>query len=91
VEGPYAGQRFELTADEFWIGSRENSHLCLSADPGASGNHACVRREKNILRLYDNGSLNNTWINGRALRRDIVILREGGRVRIGGSEFILEA
>ena len=91
VQGPYTGQRFELTADEFWIGSRENNQLCLSADPGASGNHACVRREKNILRLYDNGSLNNTWINGRALGRDIVILREGDRVRIGESEFILEA
>ncbi len=91
VEGPYTGQRFELTGDEFWIGSRENNHLCLSADPGASGNHACLRREKNILRLYDNGSLNNTWVNGRALGSDIAVLREGDRIRIGASEFVLEA
>ncbi len=89
--GPYAGQRFPVSADEFWIGSAANNHLCLSADPGVSGNHACIRREDGFLRLYDNGSLNNTMVNGRPIGTDVVLLRAGDRIRIGQSELRLEA
>lgn len=89
--GPYAGQQFPLSADEFWIGSAENNHLCLSADPAVSGNHACIRRENGFLRLYDNGSLNNTSVNGRLIGSDVVLLRAGDRIRIGQSELRLEA
>jgi Mg-chelatase subunit ChlD len=89
--GPYAGQRFPLSADEFWIGSASNNHLCLSADPAVSGNHACIRREQGFLRLYDNGSLNNTMVNGRPIGTEIVLLRVGDSIRIGQSDLRLEA
>jgi Mg-chelatase subunit ChlD len=89
--GPYAGQRFALSADEFWIGSASNNHLCLGADPAVSGNHACIRREEGFLRLYDNGSLNNTMVNGRPIGRETVLLQVGDSIRIGQSELRLEA
>jgi hypothetical protein len=91
TSGPYAGQRFSVSAQEFWIGSSANNHLCLNADPGVSGNHACIRREDRFVRIYDNGSLNNTIVNGRPIGKEVVLLRVGDRVRFGQSEFVLEA
>jgi Mg-chelatase subunit ChlD len=91
LTGPYAGQRFPLSSDEFWIGSGTNNHLCLGADAAVSGNHACIRREQGLLRLYDNGSLNNTTVNGRPAGQDVILLRAGDRIRIGQSELSLEA
>jgi pSer/pThr/pTyr-binding forkhead associated (FHA) protein len=91
ASGPYAGQRFAISSNEFWIGSGPNNHLCLSADSAVSGNHACIRREEGFLRLYDNGSLNNTIVNGRAIGREVVLLRVGDRIRIGQSELNLES
>jgi hypothetical protein len=89
-QGPYVGQRFPLSADEFWIGSSTNNHLCLSEDRAVSGNHACIRREGPFLRLYDNGSLNNTLINGRGIGSEVVLLQPGDRIRVGQSELRLE-
>jgi hypothetical protein len=89
--GPHAGQRFALSSDVFWIGSATNNHLCLGADPAVSGNHACIRREQGFLRLYDNGSLNNTILNGRPIGTEVVLLRVGDCIRIGQSELRLEA
>lgn len=91
ISGPYAGHVFETGAEEFWIGSAANNHLCLSADPGASGNHACIRTESEFFRIYDNDSLNNTWVNGHAIGREVTLIGPGDRVRIGQSEFLLEA
>ena len=91
VSGPYAGKRFPVSIQEFWIGSSANNHLCLNADPGVSGNHACIRREDRFFRIYDNGSLNNTIVNGRSIGREVVLLQPGDRIRIGQSEFVLEA
>lgn len=88
--GPYTGQHVALTEPEFWIGSESNNHFCLSADAGVSGNHACIRREGNILRLYDNGSLNDTWVNGRRVGSEAVMLRAGDQLRIGASELKVE-
>jgi pSer/pThr/pTyr-binding forkhead associated (FHA) protein len=76
---------------EFWIGSAANNHLCLSADDGISGNHACIRTEQSFRRLYDNGSLNNTWLNGRAIGQEVALLQPGDRLRLGASDFLLEA
>ena len=89
-QGPYVGQRFPLSADEFWIGSSTNNHLCLSEDQAVSGNHACIRREGRFLRLYDNGSLNNTLINGRGIGSEVVLLQPGDRIQVGQSELRLE-
>jgi pSer/pThr/pTyr-binding forkhead associated (FHA) protein len=91
ASGPYAGQRFSISTQEFWIGSSPNNHLCLNADPGVSGNHACIRREDRFIRIYDNGSLNNTIVNGRPIGKEVVLLQVGDRIRFGQSEFILGA
>jgi len=90
LSGPYAGMRFPITEQEFWIGSAANNHLCMPADEGVSGNHACIRTEPPFRRLYDNGSLNNTWVNGRALGQEVAVIQPGDRIRLGASDFLLE-
>lgn len=91
LSGPYAGMRFPITEQEFWIGSAANNHLCMPADEGVSGNHACIRTEAPFRRLYDNGSLNNTWLNGRALGPEVAVIQPGDRIRLGASDFLLES
>ena len=91
VAGPFTGQRFPLDQPEFWIGSAGNNHLPLASDGAVSGNHACIRRDQGFLRLYDNQSLNDTWVNGRAIGQEVVVLRPGDRIRVGQSEFTLMA
>lgn len=89
LAGPYTGQRFPLNVSEFWIGSSPNNHLCLSQDTGVSGNHACIRREEGFHRVFDNGSLNGTYVNGRPIGQEPTLVRSGDRIRIGQSDFSL--
>jgi hypothetical protein len=87
VAGPYTGQRFQMNANEFWIGSSPNNHLCLGQDSAVSGNHACIRREERFYRVFDNGSLNGTYVNGRLIGPEPTLVRSGDRIRIGQSDF----
>lgn len=91
ISGPLAGQRVELNVNEFWIGSAANNHLCLSMDAAVSGNHTCIRREGVLHRLYDNESLNNTWVNGKPVGSSVVLLQPGDRITIGQSEFFFQS
>jgi pSer/pThr/pTyr-binding forkhead associated (FHA) protein len=91
LSGPRAGQRVEVAAHEFWIGSAANNSLCLTEDPAVSGNHACIRREGTIYRLYDNGSLNGTWVNGEVTGASATLLKNGDRITIGHSEFVFQS
>jgi Mg-chelatase subunit ChlD len=91
IAGPCAGQTFPITEQEFWIGSAANNHLCMGGDESVSGNHVCLRTEQSIHRLYDNGSLNNTWVNGRAIGREVTVIQPGDRIRVGASDFVVEA
>lgn len=88
--GPYAGRRFPLDADAVWLGANTNNQVCLSADPSVSGHHACVTREGGFYRLYDNGSLNHTWVNGQRVEGSPALLNSGDRIRIGTSECTFE-
>ncbi len=89
--GPYTGQQFEVSAQEFWIGSAANNHLCLGADDSVSGNHVCIRIEEPFHRIYDNGSLNDTFVNGRPIGQEVAVIQPNDRIRIGKSEFVVEA
>lgn len=91
LAGPIVGKQVELNAREFWIGSGTNNHLCLSADPTVSGNHACIRAEGNVHRIFDNGSMNNTWVNGNPVGDSAVLLHGGDRIVIGQSEFVFQS
>jgi predicted component of type VI protein secretion system len=90
VSGPCTGLVVALSAGDFWIGSSGNNNLCLSGDPAVSGNHAAIRNENGVYRLYDNGSLNNTFVNGRPVGGDVVLLRAGDSIRTGQSEMTIE-
>ena len=91
IAGPYAGQTFPVDEQEFWIGSAANNHLRLPADESVSGNHVCIRTEQQFYRVYDNESLNNTWLNGRAVGKEIALIKPGDRLRVGASEFLVKA
>lgn len=91
TSGPHSGQIASLDLVEFWIGAQMNNQLCLSRDNAVSGNHACMRREGDLLRLYDNQSLNDTWVNGKPIGTGVVSLQVGDRVKVGMSELFLQS
>lgn len=90
ISGPHAGERIQLTAADIWIGSAENNDLCLASDAAVSGNHAAIRGEGGFYRLFDNHSLNNTFINGKPVGPEAVIVSEGDRIHMGQSEMLIE-
>lgn len=86
LSGPYAGRAVPVPGT-LTIGRSLDRTLCLS-DRKVSRRHATVWEADGALHLRDDGSLNGTWLNDEriAVERS---LRTGDRLRIGGSEFIV--
>jgi pSer/pThr/pTyr-binding forkhead associated (FHA) protein len=88
LSGPQAGREVRVIA-ELTVGRSPDCDLTLT-DPKVSRRHAAVVNVAGGLLLRDCSSLNGTWLNDERIdgeRR----LAPGDRVRIGGSEFIVEA
>jgi serine/threonine-protein kinase len=86
VDGALAGQRFAV-ADELTIG-RESADLILP-DADASRRHAVLRSAHERVEIEDLGSRNGTWVDGERVA-GAGELRDGSRVRIGGTTLFVE-
>jgi pSer/pThr/pTyr-binding forkhead associated (FHA) protein len=86
LSGPYAGRAVPVPGT-LTIGRSLDRALCLS-DPKVSRQHATVWKVDGGLHLRDDGSLNGTWVNDQRIVAERS-LRNGDRVRIGGSEFLV--
>jgi hypothetical protein len=83
VEGPAAGQAFELSHDAGTsIGRGLNNDVVLD-DPAVSSQHCRIRPEPEGFVLHDLGSTNGTFVNDRRVTRHV--LAEGDQIRIGES------
>ena len=67
IEGPLAGQVFELNRRRLKIGFNQENDICLQPDSAVSGAHCELEWEQGILRLRDLNSTNKTYVNGSPL------------------------
>jgi len=87
ISGPHTGRIVEVHG-ELTVG-RDPSCVLRLDDPKVSRRHATLGPTGSGIAIRDEGSLNGTWVNDLRIAgsRDLVV---GDRVRIGGSEFIVD-
>ncbi len=85
IEGPDAGKRFELPANEPQLLGRSSEALPIS-DNTVSRRHAELTPDAGEWWIRDLESQNGTWINGVRID-ERVRLRRGDLVRVGSSLF----
>lgn len=81
-EGPQAGKRFPLNKLPCLIGRDPQSDICIN-DPNVIGRHAKIYTARNGYYLKDLGG--GTFVNGRQVRGDTVVLYPGDVVGLGKS------
>lgn len=82
------GQRLELQGDSVLIGRGTTADIQLE-DPQVLREHARLTHTEGQLRLEDLGSAHGTYVNGDPI--ETTILKNGDRIRFGGSLFHLHA
>jgi hypothetical protein len=80
--GPYAGKSFALNKLPVWIGHDPQNDICIN-DPHVVSRHAQIYSERNGYYLRDLGG--GTFINGRSMKNNTVVLNPGDVVRLGKS------
>ena len=73
---------------DFWIGAAENNDLRIDDDT-VSANHAWLRVEAATLKVIDNHSTNNTWVNRQPVGDTARIVFPGDEIRIGRCVFVV--
>ena len=79
-EGPGAGSRFLLDADEVTAGRAPDADIFLD-DITVSRQHVVFNREGGSFRVTDEGSLNGTYVNNEPTQT--TLLADGDEVQIG--------
>jgi pSer/pThr/pTyr-binding forkhead associated (FHA) protein len=87
ISGPHTGRIVEVH-DELSVGRDPGCVLRLD-DPKVSRRHATLHPSAGGITIRDEGSLNGTWVNDGRIAGSRA-LAAGDRVRIGGSEFIVD-
>ncbi len=84
------GQRLQelYTIEGALTMGRSEARDVILFDPAASRNHAAIEYMSGHFWLRDDGSANGTFVNSSRVREQC--LRDGDRVRIGGTEFRFE-
>lgn len=85
IKGPNIGDKFFIDKAEFFIGRSPKSNVLLD-DITVSRKHAILKKEEDVYKLIDAGSLNGSYVNGNIV--DEAILRNGDRVQIGKYIFL---
>ena len=92
-KGSLAGNEQFFDVPSVLIGRGDDNDVALDpfVDPTVSANHAEIRWEPPYFVLYDMGSLNGTWVNGRQVRR--TTLRDNDHVALGrqGARFVFRS
>lgn len=88
VKGPLKGERITIDKQYFSIGADPDNDLPISSDTYLSGKHAAIRASEDGWVLFDQGSTNGTFVDGKELTSESShILQPGQVIRLGDSEF----
>jgi two-component system, NtrC family, sensor kinase len=88
IRGNDQGSRFEFTEQIARLGRDPSSAIRLH-DTEVSRHHAEIRRSDDTYTLFDLGSSNGTYVNGRRIQRHT--LASGDQVQLGGSLMLYTA
>jgi len=89
IEGPLAGNRYQISPnEEIIIGRSENCSIHVP-DTEISRQHASVTLHNAGVWVQDAGSRNGVFINEKRIVR-ATELKPGGRLRLGVHSFVLE-
>jgi pSer/pThr/pTyr-binding forkhead associated (FHA) protein len=82
-------QEFVLDRAEMSIGRGSQCDILLTGDRLTSRHHAVIRYEGDQYVLYDQGSVNGTFLNGHVLEQRVPYALHGGdQVRVGKHDLI---
>lgn len=88
IEGKNKGESFELIVGETFIG-RENTNQITVNDSSVSRRHCVITNIDNEFSVNDLGSLNDTFVNGKAARDHALF--DGDKIQIGDFVFLFQA
>ena len=80
IQGRDQGKRFELDRPMVWIG-RDSSCTVQLNDTEVSRKHNELRIDDDIVEIFDLGSSNGTFVNGKSVRQATLI--SGDRLQLG--------
>ncbi|MCS7066944.1 MAG: FHA domain-containing protein [Fimbriimonadales bacterium] len=89
LQGAYAGQVFDISADLITIGREAGNGIVLDGEITVSRRHAQLVRQNGELMVQDLGSTNGTYVNGQRIS-DLTPLRVGDTVQFGMASFRVE-
>lgn len=91
TRGGSTGKTYHIGAREFTLGRTDGNYVQLT-EHNVSRVHARVRSNGDVVVLQDEGTANGTWVNGQKMSsRDVHVLADGDRVRIGPNELVYRA
>lgn len=89
TKGERVGKEFRLKADEDTsIGRDAATNDVVVSDSAISRQHAKVRLEGDVFYIYDMGTTNHTFVNGREIQRQA--LQNGDIVQMGETSFVFK-
>ena len=89
VEGPLAGNKYQISPDEEIVLGRSEDCSIHIPDSEISRQHASLTLHNAGIWVQDAGSRNGVFINEKRIVRPTE-LRPGGRLRMGNHSFVLE-
>ncbi len=84
------GTSFTLTNESYSIGRSDTADICIP-DPTISGHHCTlIRVADDSYAVKDEGSTNGTRVNGEKVTDQVVNLRGGDILQVGGIEILFD-
>jgi pSer/pThr/pTyr-binding forkhead associated (FHA) protein len=87
--GPLSGQTFEMAGERLVVGRGPECDIIVPS-PMVGRRTCMLLLDESTLRIRDLGSRSGTFVNGRPIRTDEIILREGDLITAAGISFVIE-
>ncbi|MBQ6473300.1 MAG: FHA domain-containing protein [Victivallales bacterium] len=84
------GTSFPLVNDQYTLGRSESADICIP-DPTISGHHCTLlKTEDESYAVRDENSTNGTRVNGEKVETEIIPLKNGDILQVGGVEILFD-
>lgn len=87
---PTGLRKIEIAAEEFIVGSSAEANAVIDFNPGISRKHCRIIYQNERYFVEDLGSANGTYLNKKRLSEDVEALKEGDRLQLANTLFIVK-